>query len=82
MLQIPELLQAYPGEACLGLFAAADKLGVGHVSGGPPYVHVPKLPHSSIGAGEWDMLVAFPQEAPYLILRQSQFSAGLCVVTG
>lgn len=27
-----------PGRACLGLFAAADELGVGFVSGVPPYV--------------------------------------------
>ena len=72
-LQVRELLQAHPDEACLGLFAAADRLGLGHVSGVPPYVYVPKLPQFSMGQreGEWDMLVAFPQGAPDLILRQA-----------
>jgi hypothetical protein len=32
-------------QAGLGLFAAADALGVGHVSGVPPYVYVRKLAH-------------------------------------
>ncbi|MGY0799080.1 hypothetical protein ACW7G0_08530 [Lysobacter sp. A286] len=31
---------------CLGLFAAADALGVGHVSGVPPYIYARKLPRS------------------------------------
>lgn len=70
-LQIRELLQAHPDEACLGLFAAADKLGLGHVSGVPPYVYVPKLPLNNIGAGGWDMLMAYPRGVPDLILRQA-----------
>lgn len=70
-LQIRELLQAHSDDACLGLFAAAEKLGLGHVSGVPPYVYVPKLPHTSLGAGEWDMLVALPHGVPDLILRQA-----------
>lgn len=57
-------------EACIGLFSAADLLGVGHVSGVPPYVYVRKLsPHAS---EHWPGLVpAGPGESPHVILKQS-----------
>jgi hypothetical protein len=71
-LQIRELLGRAPGERCLGLFAAADELTLGHVSGVPPHVYVRKLPRAGLGAsGDWEMLMAFPQEAPDLIVRQA-----------
>lgn len=57
-------------EACLGLFAAADALHLGHVVGVPPYVYVPKLPRADID--EWKELVhASSSEAPDLILREA-----------
>lgn len=58
-------------EACLGLFAAAEALHLGHVMGVPPYVYVQKLPRPDIDG--WNELVhASPSEAPDLILRQAQ----------
>ena len=68
--QIQSLLKSQDGAAYLGLFAAADALKLGHVSGVPPYVCVPKLPRP--GDEKWKLLViAAPSEAPDLILRQS-----------
>lgn len=58
-------------DACLGLFAAADALSLGHVSGVPPYVYVPKLPRPDIS--EWPALVASAHERPDFILRQASF---------
>lgn len=74
--QIRGLLDAKPGEACLGLFAAAEGLKLGHVSGVPPYVYLPKLPRFDIrndGNDGWDMLKAFPDGVPDLILLQALF---------
>lgn len=68
--QIRGLLASHEGEACLGLFAAADALQLGHVSGVPPYVYVPKLPRP--GDKKWKaLLIALPSEVPDLILRQA-----------
>ena len=69
--QIRGLLGRHPEDACLGLFAAADELHIGHVSGVPPYVYVRKLPQ--VGASEWSGLMAHPVERPDLILRQAPF---------
>ncbi|MDB5849690.1 MAG: hypothetical protein JWP29_3442, partial [Rhodoferax sp.] len=69
--QIRELLNAHPGEACLGLFAAADALQLGHVSGVPPHVYVPRLPRPGRAKGGWDMLMAAPDGPPDLIVRQA-----------
>jgi hypothetical protein len=56
--------------ACLGLFAAADVLHVGHVSGVPPYAYVRKLPRSD--RDSWPGLVfAREGESANLILRQA-----------
>lgn len=56
--------------ACLGLFAAADALQVGHVSGAPPYAYVRKLPRS--GKDAWPGLVpAREGESADVILRQA-----------
>jgi hypothetical protein len=56
--------------ACLGLFAAADALHVGHVSGAPPYAYVRKLPRSE--KDSWPELVpAREGESADLILRQA-----------
>lgn len=68
--QINRLLASQDKEACLGLFAAADALQLGHVSGVPPYIFVPKVPRP--GDNKWRALVAAsPSEAPDLILRQA-----------
>ena len=68
--QIHSLVANNQGEACLGLFEAADALGLGHVSGVPTYVYVPKLPRPD--DKKWRVLVAaLPSEIPDLIVRQT-----------
>ena len=68
--QISSLLAANHGKACLALFGAAEALGLGHVSGVPPYVYVPKLPQPN--DKNWRALVvAAPSEMPDLIVRQA-----------
>lgn len=67
--QLHRLLASHQEAACLGLFAAADALQLGHVSGVPPYVYVAKLPRP--GDKKWNGLIAFPNEVPDLILRQA-----------
>lgn len=68
--QIKRLLEKHEGEACLGLFAAADALRLGHVSGVPPYIYVPKLPRPD--DNKWRSLVAAPaSDKPDLIVRQA-----------
>lgn len=42
--QFAVLLKELGDKACLGLFSAADHLGMGHVSGVPPYIYMHKLP--------------------------------------
>lgn len=69
--QIRDVLSKHPEDACLGLFAAADELEVGHVSGVPPYVYVRKLPE--VGEADWPGLMAYPSGRPDLILRQALF---------
>jgi hypothetical protein len=70
--QLREVIAGQQGDACLGLFAAADALKFGHVSGVPPHVCVSKLPHS--GDGRWRALrLASPGEAPDIIVRQVPF---------
>jgi len=68
--QIQELLAKQDGDACLGLFAAADALRLGHVSGVPPYIYASKLP--SRDDFEWRALVAAsPSDIPDIIVRQA-----------
>ncbi|MDP2153873.1 MAG: hypothetical protein Q8J66_09470 [Methylotenera sp.] len=68
--QIRSLVASHEGVACLGLFAAADALQLGHVSGVPPYIYVSKLPRP--GDRKWKTLVtASPSEMPDLIVRQA-----------
>lgn len=70
--QLRAVIQAQAGAACLGLFAAAEELKFGHVSGVPVHVLVPKLPKSD--DRQWRSLrLASPGETPDLILRQSAF---------
>lgn len=68
--QIRSLLEGNQGESCLALFLAAEALGLGHVSGVPPYVYVAKLPQP--GDKNWRALVpASPSDVPDLIVRQA-----------
>jgi len=68
--QICSLMASSHGESCLALFGAAEALGLGHVSGVPPYVYVPKLPRPD--DKNWRALsVASPSETPDLIVRQA-----------
>lgn len=71
--QLKELLQSDQLQTCLGLFAAADALGMGHVSGVPPYVYVPKLPGFANAQHNpaWTMVNFNPEGAPDLIVRQA-----------
>jgi hypothetical protein len=58
------------GRACLALFAAADALRLGFVSGVPPYVYVQRIQPANLAA--WKNLRACsPGEPPDLIIRQA-----------
>jgi hypothetical protein len=58
------------GQACLGLFAAAEELHLGHVKGVPPYVYVQRLTEKSIT--EWKNLIPVGQGDSYnLVVRQA-----------
>jgi hypothetical protein len=58
------------GRACLALFAAADALGLGLVSGVPPHVYVQRLKRANLAA--WKNVVpAAPGESPDLIMRRA-----------
>ena len=57
-------------EACIGLFEAADMLGVGHVSGAVPHVYVRRL--SPPRGVEWPGVVpCAPGEPPQVIIKQA-----------
>jgi hypothetical protein len=58
-------------QGCLGLFAAADALGVGFVHGVPPHLYVRRL---EPGASPSKFLVhAEPSETPDVIVREAPF---------
>lgn len=74
--RVQELLDKVEGDACLGLFAAADGLHVGHVSGVPRYISVRRMPlfnRVSPGTNPWNALRPFPKEAPHVLLRVARF---------
>lgn len=74
--RVRELLNKVEGDACLGLFAAADGLRVGHVSGVPRYISVRRMPRfnrASPGSNSWNALRPFPKEAPHVLLRVARF---------
>lgn len=71
--QLLNLLELHADQACLGLFAAADALRLGHVTGVPPYVYVPKLPGHDMRAMGWQMLTYAKDGPPDLILRKAPF---------
>jgi Holliday junction resolvase len=66
-LQLREIVSSSKG--CLGLFAAAEALKLGHVKGVPPYVYVPRLLRPERNAWK-GMAPASPGESPDLILKQ------------
>lgn len=57
-------------DACVGLFAAADLLNLGHVSGVPPYVYVRRLSARS-DAGWSGLVPAATGEPVQLVLKQA-----------
>lgn len=67
--QLHQLLLSDPRQICLGLFSAANELRLGHVSGVPPHVYVPRL--SRLEDKMWRSLVAMPGGAPDLIVREA-----------
>lgn len=67
--QLHQLLLSDPTQICLGLFSAANALRLGHVSGVPPHVYVPKISH--LEDKMWRGLVAMPGGAPDLIVREA-----------
>ena len=71
--QLHELLQSDQAQTCLGLFSAADALGMGHVSGVPPYLYVPKLPGFANDRNNpaWAKVTLYPEGAPDFIVRQA-----------
>jgi hypothetical protein len=74
--RVRELLNKVEGDACMGLFAAADGLRVGHVSGVPRYICVRRMPRfnrASPGSNPWNALQPFPKEAPHVLLRVARF---------
>lgn len=70
--QLQDLIAKQSPEACLGLFAAAEELKFGHVSGVPPHLLVPKLPLADDKKWRSVRPVA-PGDAPDFILRQVAF---------
>ncbi len=72
--QIDKLVQAQVGAACLGMFSAADALGLGFVSGVPPYIYVKSLPGMGGADTGWEMVKPFPEGTPDFIARQSIFA--------
>jgi hypothetical protein len=69
-----QLEQLFPaGRACLGLFAAADELGLGFVSGVPPYVLIdhPSILPGNVNAqdGARSMMLAGPGDPVHLVVR-------------
>lgn len=61
---------AASADACLGLFAAADALNLGFVSGVPPYVYVRDL--EAVATASGNLVPAEPYEAPDLFLREAR----------
>lgn len=67
-VELKRMLQS--GRACLAMFAAAEAMNFGFVSGVPPHVYVQRLRPDSLKA--WKRIVpAEPGRVPDLILRQA-----------
>lgn len=73
--RVRSALDAAGNEACLGLFGAADALGLGHVHGVAPHLYVSSrahLPLKHLGLRQ-----ASPDEAPDAFLRPLSASASI-----
>ncbi|MEK6210909.1 MAG: RpiR family transcriptional regulator [Pseudomonadota bacterium] len=68
-LQLREFVSNHRG--CLGLYAAAEALKLGHVKGVPPYVYVPRLLRLDQDAWK-ELMPANPGEPLDLILKQAR----------
>jgi len=66
--QLRKMLRS--GQACLALFAAADALKIGFVSGVPPYVYVPRIRSASLAAWK-NLRICAPGESPDVIIRHA-----------
>ena len=66
--QLPRMIAS--GRACLALFAAADALRLGLVSGVPPYVYVQRIQPANLVAWK-NLRPCAPGESPDLIVRQA-----------
>lgn len=76
--EMTKLLKKNQGEVCLGLFAAADMLQIGHVSGVAPYLYVPKLMQVALGDGTWRGVVPTQSgERTDLYIRQAPFPTSI-----
>jgi hypothetical protein len=62
--------------ACLGLFAAAEALGLGIVAGVPPHVYVPRL-ELAVDLASKNVVPVEPGEMPAFILRQPSAPASV-----
>lgn len=70
--QLGFLLKELGDKACLGLFSAADHLGMGHVSGVPPYIYMERLPVLEAQRPEWARtVVCEPGQAPDFFVRRA-----------
>lgn len=70
--QFEALLASLGDQACLGLFSAAEQLGMGHVSGVPPYVYLHRLPVLEANRPEWKNTgVCQEGQAPDFIVRRA-----------
>lgn len=69
--QIKRLMDSRSEQLCLGLFAAADQLRLGHVRGVPPYIYVPKLPRPH--DEKWKGLMMNSEGPPDVIFREAPF---------
>lgn len=56
--------------SCLALFAAADAVGLGFVSGVPPHVYLPKLTATAV-SNLPGVALAASNETPHLLLREA-----------
>lgn len=66
---VQPLVSSLHDDACLGLFAAAAELNLGHVSGVPPSIYVRKLPLPN--ERRWEMLTPARTGKPNVMLRQA-----------
>jgi hypothetical protein len=79
--QLRALLEDKSDKKCLGMFGAANLLGLGHVSGVGGHVYVPKLSDVSWGLEAWETATQVTEnESPDFYVRQP--SASVSVFNG